>query len=301
MMVKDIIGIDAGASIIKAGRFDADLQLQESIHVASGASSGVLAYFEAIQQVIARLGAADLVGLALSGTLSRDGEYLLYAANVVGLGVQDRNPVRLPDVLAGAVGTIPFVADNDAACAGLAEWGRGRGRMDPTKTLLHVTWGTGIGTALVVRGKSQYGWEGGHMPVSWSDEAVVACGCGSVHDLESFIAVPHLVKLSGLTSEELLTQAEDGNDSAAHVVQTALQWLARGLHMMSVVAYPDIVTLGGGFMANDWLLVELRKHIQAESEGYLSSTLRPDMVHRAVLGNDAGMIGAALLAKQRFG
>ncbi len=294
-----IIGIDAGATWLKAGRFNEHLELEESVQVVSGAARGVAAYFDTIVQVVSELGGADAVGLALPGTLSRDQRGIQYAANIPGLTLSDQAPVVLTEVLGGRLGTSNLVGDNDAACAALAEWQLGAGR--GAATLLQITWGTGIGTALVVKGESQYGWEGGHMPVTWSERAPVSCSCGSVFDLEAFIAVPHLEQRSGLVAEELLQQAQAGVEPAASLIQESLRWLARGIHMMSVLVYPDTVVIGGGFMASDWLLEQLRVHVQQEAGGYLVTTLRPEMVQRAQLANEAGMIGAALLAKKHFG
>jgi predicted NBD/HSP70 family sugar kinase len=146
----------------------------------------------------------------------------------------------------------------------------------------------------------QYGWEGGHLPLSWNQAAETACQCGSKSDLEAFCAVPHLQNGADLSPPALLEAAISGDPTAARTVQEAVQWMARGLHMMSVLVYPDIVTIGGGFMASDWLLEQLRTAVHKETVGYLADSLRPDMIHRAQLGNEAGMIGAAMLANQAF-
>lgn len=296
-----IIGIDAGATWLKAGRFSSAMRLEESIQVVSGAAKGVEQYFASIASAVQQLGGADRVGLALPGTMSKDGTTLQYAANVNGLMMRDRTPVVLGDALAKSLGTSHIVGENDAACAALAEWQQGVGGADARAILLLLTWGTGIGTALVVDGRAQYGWEGGHLPLTWDEKSDMPCSCGSPRDLEAFIAVPHLVKRAHVGPEALLKQAQDHQAGAWAVLDDALRWLARGLHMMSVLVYPDVVSIGGGFMASDWLLGELRRHVQQEAHGYLVTTLRPDTVHRARLGNNAGMIGAALLAKQRFG
>ena len=296
-----ILGIDAGATWIKAGRFAGDsVALEESVRVRSDAAEGVEAYWRSIRDAIDRLGGGEAVGLAIPGTFSRDGSVLRYAANIPGLTIRDQAPVTIAQVLPSRLGTGNISADNDASCAGLAEWKFGVGGGKRTQSLLHVTWGTGIGTAWIVNGRSQYGWEGGHMPVTWSEAAATPCSCGSSFDLEAFCAVPQLVKATGLQPPALLEAARSGEEVSRQALDTAIRWLARGLHMMSVLVYPDAVTIGGGFMASDWLLEEVKKAVGEEASGYLGNTLRPEMIHRAQLDNDAGMIGAALIAKQKF-
>jgi glucokinase len=295
-----IIGIDAGATWIKAGRFGENLRLEKSVQIASGAGQGVEAYLASIAKAVAQVGRADAVGLALPGTFSRDGMLVRYAANVRGLTLHDSKPLAIA-TLAQFLEFDKIAAGNDAACAALAEWQVVSDRGESHKSLLQVTWGTGIGTAFVVDGVAQYGWEGGHMPLTWEATSDIPCNCGSQRDLEAWCAVPHLTARSQLAPEALLAAAERGEDQPAQVVADALRWLARGLHMMSVLVYPDIVTIGGGFMASDRLLTQLREQVAKESSGYLVDALRPDMVCRAQLGNEAGMIGAAILAKQRFG
>lgn len=67
---------------------------------------------------------------------------------------------------------------------------------------------------------------------------------------------------------------------------------------MSIISYPDVVTIGGAMMDSDWLLHQLQQHVQAEASGFPRRVLSADIIHRAKLGNDAGMIGAALLAQR---
>lgn len=296
-----LLGIDAGATWIKAGRFSAqDLTLEKSVQAPSGAARGVEAYFDSIAVAAEQLGKAEVIGLALPGTLSRDGGTLKYAANIKGLSVEDAAPVVIAQAVSDRLATERIIANNDAKCAALAEWQYGIGQGKKSTSLLHLTWGTGIGTALVIKGKLQYGWEGGHLPVTWEEEAARPCQCGSKRDLEAFCSVPHLAAQSGLPPEALVEAARSGEEISRKVMSDAVAWLARGLHMMSVLVYPDVVTVGGGFMATDWLLEKVREEVGREANGYLGDTLRPDMVHRARLGNNAGMIGAAMLARGKF-
>lgn len=296
-----ILGIDAGATTIKAGRFTPELRLMEVSERPSGAARGWVAYFDSIAAAAEALSGSDtqMMGLAVPALLTKDGRAVRGAANVVG----ERAPAAIVDELAARLSLEVTAVENDASCAALAEWQYGHGAGKPSAALLHITWGTGIGTGFVTGGRALYGWEGGHLPLSWGRGAKQACGCGSRNDLEAYCAVPHLVEQSQLAPAELLAAAQAHEERARRVIDEAARWLARGMHMMSVLVYPDVVTIGGGFMASDWLLERVRDQVGIEgSRGkYLADALRPDMVRRAKLGNEAGMIGAAMLAREKLG
>lgn len=325
----DLIGIDGGGTWIKAARFSPTLKKQREVRLPSGARQGREEYFDSIAAAVRELGLTPdhledeihAVGLSVPGALSKDRRVIRYTSNIKGLGVTDP-PVAIEAALAKRLGTKRLVAENDTGCAGLAEWMQGHGRGSKDTYVLHVTWGTGIGTALVVEGVSQFGWEGGHMPISWTEESPTTCNCGSTRCLEGRVAVPKLIERaqqlldSGQftttltpeaftddreTSKILLQLAEEGDPLASTLFADALRWLARGLHTMAVIAYPDIVTMGGGMMASKWLLTELQAAVKAEAEAtspILVDTLRPASVRQALLGNEAGMVGAAVLAQQ---
>ncbi|MDZ4225261.1 MAG: ROK family protein, partial [Candidatus Andersenbacteria bacterium] len=302
--------IDAGATWIKAGLFSPELEIIKTVKTASGAGRGIKEYIDSIAAAVEKLGVSkvEAAGLALPATLTADGREVKYAGNIKGLTVGSR-PVPVSHFVPGLLNPANVAVENDANCAALAEWQKRRGEGRPEIRLLHLTWGTGIGTGLVVDGKIQYGWEGGHLPVSWENPVPGACGCGSRVDLEARIAVPKLVslarsKIEGLGDakeafKNILDQAEAGNLAAGEVIEEALLWMARGLLAMSIVAYPDLVAIGGAAMSRDWLLADLRRKAADEASGYLADALKPQTIWRANLGNEAGMMGAAILALEK--
>lgn len=315
----DAIGVDAGGTWIKAARYNQAFEAIAEEKVPSGAADGADQYFASIRQVLEVLRGDDevLIGLSMPGLLSRVGDRLLISPNVRGLSERSDEGIMIADAI--GVESAVLAAENDANCAAVGEWHQGVGQADEAMTLLHLTWGTGVGTGFVTAGEPAYGWEGGHMPVSWEHEAPTACGCGSRVDLEAHIAVPHLLQqaqdrlaageASALTPSDftdtkggpiaLVDQAEGGDALAQDIIVMALHWMARGLHQMATIAQPDVVAIGGGMMDREWLLMELRRAVDEESVGYLSTSLTSAQVHRAQRGNEAGRLGAALLAQQR--
>lgn len=316
-----IAGIDAGATWIKAGLFSSDLKLQRQVRCLSGAAQSVPDYRRSIEEAWAGLkvkeaGGAVLLGLALPALFAPDRKTIKFMANVRGPAEEVRN---LVEEIRASLGLKEAAADNDAACAALAEWRFGHGEGRRETRLLHLTWGTGIGTGLVADGASVYGWEGGHLPLMWGGRGGANCQCGSNIDLESFASVPALVRRArelwrekrldtGLsvsdfaderqTPKVLVARAEAGDELADAVITEGLTWLSRGILSLSVIAQPDIVTVGGAMMENDWLLMRLREAVQQEAAGFTRVSLQSAAIVRAKLKNEAGMIGAALNASR---
>ncbi|MEX1997976.1 MAG: ROK family protein [Candidatus Andersenbacteria bacterium] len=318
----EYIGVDAGATWIKASRFDATMRVLEHVSIPSGAGTGPHEYFASIAQAVAQCGRERLpIGLALPAALTPDGQKIHYLVNVKGLGVGSEG-ITLPAALSPHMDAAQVVAANDASCAALGEWGYGQGGSDLVVRLLHLTWGTGIGTGFVSNGRMHYGWEGGHLPVAHSRPAPLPCNCGSRTDIEAYAAVPHLVASAYAlwqerktptsltaadfadrtkTSSILVQHAVAGDELCQQVLQQGIHALAQGLAAMAVIAYPTVVTIGGAMMSHEWLLPRLHQAIASGNEGLAAVVLPPTMVSQAKLGNDAGMTGAAMLARSRFG
>jgi glucokinase len=298
------------------------LEEKQSVKVRSGANRGARAYFASVVDAATQLGVPDaLYGLALPGTFDRDRRHIRYMANVSDLGATSAG-IALKDALGAALPIERVAAENDAKCAALAEWARGKGGGDTMVRHLHITWGTGIGTGFIVDGIPEYGWEGGHMPIAWQEHADIACNCGSSGDLEAFASVPHMVATAQRLWKErkyttrfqesdfadtlevprlLSRYAEEGDALARLVAADALRHMARGLLGISVIAYPDLVTIGGAMMDSNWLLEELRTQVAAEGGGLAGAALSAARIERATLGNKAGAVGAAVLARQQLG
>lgn len=287
----EIIGIDAGASWIKAGRFSSDRTLLQAVKVASGARAGQEPYLASIRQayrqltdpiaLLTRPQGYLAVGLGLPGMFSKDGQHVLYLANVRDLGVTSAG-LSVSEIRQW-LGIEKLVAGNDAKYAALAEWQQGAGHADPNLRLLHLTWGTGLGTGLIEGGRIAYGWEGGHIPFEQESE------------LEIRVGVRRLAAQAKVTAQRLRAAAMAGDPQASAIITEAVHWLARGLRTMAVIGYPDLITIGGAF-PNQWLVDQLRDVIARSNNQFVGRALTADMIHLAQLGNQAGMIGAAIAA-----
>ncbi|MBW3576509.1 MAG: ROK family protein [Actinobacteria bacterium] len=259
----------------------------------------------AIAAVARELGEGLRVGVGVAGVVSRDG-VVRYGPN---LDVRD---VALRDRLADEL-DVPVAAYNDATVAlyGELRAGTARGARD----VVMLTLGTGVGGAMVVDGRLVLGSSGmagelGHVIVH---DGGRRCPCGNLGCLEAYASGTAV----GLRGEELLA-AEDtpsrlrdvdrvdgkavtlaahaGDALARRVVDEAGYWLGVGLTGLVNVFDPELVVIGGG-AATTLAPFVIPRAVEIMSERVLGVGHRPlPQVVAATLGDDAGAIGAALLA-----
>jgi len=216
---------------------------------------------ETLASIVRELGEHSSVGLGVPGLISRDG-VIRSSPNMI---TAIEFPVR--EQLAQALNE-PVWCDNDATCAALAEWQRGAGM--GSRDMWMVTLGTGIGGGLVSGGALQHGAHG--------------------HAGE----VGHMVVQAGLSGEEVIIRARNGDADALKVLDTYSTWVALGLANIANMSDPDTIVIGGGVMENaDILLPRIQERFATML--YAPSHRVHPVLKSAQLGERAGAIGAALL------
>ena len=253
------------------------------------------------------------VGVAAAGFVDVDGNRVMFAPHL---------PWRDDDVrtrLADRWGT-PVVLDNDANCAAHAEatYGVARG----ARTAVMVTLGTGIGGALIVdgrlvRGRNGVAGEFGHMQVVPDGQP---CECGRRGCWEQYASGNALVRFARsrlghdpsmltdacagnpdrLTGPMVTAAAADGDLVARQAFASVGEWLGIGLANLVAAIDPDLVVVGGGVSAaGDRLLGPARDALERSLVGVGHRVVPP--VLAAVLGPEAGAVGAADLARIAYG
>jgi glucokinase len=214
----------------------------------------------------------------------------------------------------------PLVVENDANAAAWAEYRFGAARGE--RVVVCVTLGTGIGGGLVVDGEVYRGAYGvaceyGHMTMVPDGRQ---CACGNRGCLEMYasgralardarelvaespVAGARMLELAGGTLEGLdgpvVTAAAAEGDSAALSICTSMgRWLGLGLANIAAVLDPSVFVIGGGVSAAGELLVRPAREEFAHS--LTGRGFRPlARVSIAALGADAGMVGAADIARR---
>jgi glucokinase len=307
---RQAVGIDIGGTKIAAMRISTDGEIRARTVRPTPATDQTEAMpaIEAAAAAVFDDGVAA-IGVGLAGLIEARSGVLLSAPNLSwrGLGVSEGLGARFG---------LPVTVDNDATAAA---WGESRlGASRGSEHSLFVGVGTGIGGGIVsggslVRGAHGLAGEIGHIIVE-PDGPV--CGCGNRgcwEQVASGLAIARagaravaeepgstIARLAGgdphLATGELVTRAAREGDAAAVAIVTAVAGrLGEGIAGLVNVLDPDVVVVGGGVgEAGDLLMGPLREAYLAAVEG---ADVRPDVsIVSAQLGNDAGAIGAALLA-----
>ena len=253
------------------------------------------------------------VGISAAGFVSSDRKTMLATPNIAGW-----NGVNLDRELGALIG-LPLVIENDANAAA---WGEARfGAGINEQHLMMLTIGTGIGGGVVVNGQLYRGAFGiaaefGHMRVVPDGHL---CGCGARgcfeqyasgnallrHAREAISASPEVARnllalgdgtVAGLTGKHITDAARQGDAVALAAFNTTAQWLGAGIASLSVVLDPACVVIGGGVIdAGEILLAPTRAAVERNMP-FAGKHPSPRII-AAELGNEAGLVGAADLAR----
>lgn len=313
-MPASAIGIDVGGTKIAAAVVDAEGHIIARDVVETDATSPnsiATGIVKIARELRGGAPSAAAIGIGAAGLVDSARGVIVAAPHLPyrNLAIRDYVSTRL---------SMPVFVDNDANVAAWAEARFGAGRDLGDQIMLTV--GTGIGGGLIMdgrvyRGAHGFGAEIGHMIVL-PDGPPCPCGSrGCYEQLASGSAIgrtareriqdapPSLVldRAGGdpkaITGEIVGRAAEDGDAFAREIVAEAGRWLGIGIASLVNIFDPAVVIVGGGAAAGtgDLLLDPAR----AAMTGYL--TLRehrpPVRIVPASLGNDAGAVGAADLAR----
>lgn len=311
------IGIDLGGTNIVAAVVDENYKILAKAKTPTAMPRSAEEIFDDIAKVSREaMGAAGVtiddissIGLGTPGTVNSDG--VIEFANNLGF---DHVPAK--EMLIERLGDKPVYIANDANCAALGEAYAGCG--NGAKDFLAVTLGTGVGSGVIVDGKlvtgvNNAGGECGHMVIVVDGEP---CTCGRRGCWEAYASATALINQTKSAMEEhpdsIMHQlaAEEGKvsgrtafDAMRHgdiagikVVDKYISYVACGLINLVNAFQPEVICVGGGICnEGETLLRPLRRYVEAERYSVYSKIQTKIM--KAELGNDAGIIGAAILEK----
>ena len=316
------IGIDIGGTNLKAGLVDESYQIT--------AAKKMPLQFESMEQmgdVLARM-AMDLieenhipreqvasVGMGFPGPVDDRKGVVIKTVNI---------PIRSMPVaeMFHRHWDVPVHLGNDADCAALGEFYHYEDKN--IESLILVTLGTGIGTGIILNGKIHTGingcaGEGGHIVLVHNGEQ---CTCGRRGCWERYASANALIRqtmaamdqhkdsimwgmlggdLSRVDGRTAFEAMHQGDAAARAVIDQYLHYLADGLSNFVNIFQPEVIALGGGVSQarDEDLLLPLQSMVLEACFGREAD--RHTRLVKAKLGNDAGIIGAALLGLQSAG
>ena len=309
------IGIDLGGTNIAAGivREDGKIVVQSSVPTLSQRPTDeivkdmVFLSKQLIKDAELELNDIEAVGIGCPGTINFETGEVIYSNNIkmehYMLAKEFQKYLNLPVKI-----------DNDANCAAMGEY-IVSGNNVPI--FMFITLGTGVGSGLILNGKVFRGFNGaaseaGHITLVSGGEP---CTCGKRGCWETYASVTSLIrqtkvameknpeslmheiakaegKISGRTSFDA---AKQGDKAAQAVVKQYAQYVADGIVSVENVLQPDIISVGGGISREgEYLLQPVCEY--AAANGFNKFMPKTKIV-TAQSFNDAGIIGAAMIAK----
>jgi glucokinase len=290
-----VIGVDVGGTKILAGVLDRAGTVLERREVPTPTTSQdeLLDALAAAVEALPREG-IRAVGYGLPSRIDQRTGTTLGSVNIP-LG-----SVRFRKTMSDRL-DLPVAVDNDANLAALAEWKLGAGV--GTRDMLMITLGTGVGGGVVLDGRPYRGWaELGHVVVDAGGEPCQgACtGRGHLETVASGTAADRRAqRLWGgdAGAEQLVEAAKAGDEPARRELAEIGRLLGAGIGSFVNIFGPEVVVLGGGFGlgAGELLLEPALEVARREALAPSGDSLR---VCEAVLGEEAGLVGAGLLAAE---
>ena len=315
------VGVDIGGTNLKAGLVDENgvLLATQKMKVASIADDDGLAWtvVSLVQELAhtVNLSVSDVasVGVGVPGTLEIRSGSINYTCNLPLRNV----PLRK---LFHRYLSIPLYIENDANCAALAEFLVGAGR--DSKRFVTITLGTGVGAGIVHNGKIYHGANGmagevGHMVIQ---RGGLPCPCGRHGCWEQYASATALKRMTAaalaahphsilaqvvaenegrVSGQSAFIAARRGDPVGQQVCDEYVDYLACGVVNVVNIFQPDTLAIGGGVSneAEEQLLLPVQRRVARES--IPCGRDRRTRIVKAELGNRAGIIGAALLGKNK--
>lgn len=294
--MRPTIGIDLGGTKIEGIVLSPGGEVAERKRIATEQEGGydhiVARLVDLIAELRSQAGGTDHVGIGTPGSLSaRDGT--LKNSNTLCL---NGKPLRAD--LEARLG-LALAVENDANCFALAEARLGAAREG--EVVFGVILGTGVGGGIVVHGNIWAGPQ--HIAGEWGHHSIDPngphCYCGRRGCVEKLLAGPALeaaYRAGGgepVSAAAIAERAANGEASARDALDGYLRVFGRAMANLISILDPSIVVLGGGVSNLEALYDRGRDEVASR---VFNDELRTPIVKNA-LGDSAGVIGAALLAR----
>lgn len=313
------LGIDLGGINIAVGLVDENGKIVKKDSVPTGKlreASEIIADMAALCKKVTEdagytLADVSSIGIGSPGTPDVKEKCILYTNNIVNfvdVHIEKELQKYFPDM--------PVFLENDANAAAFGE--KMAGAAKDLSNVIVMTLGTGVGGGIIIDGKIYAGFnhagaELGHMIIKYDGKE---CTCGRRGCIEAYASVTALIeqtkemmekhpeskmheiaKKSGeVNGRTSFDAAKMGDSAAQEVVKQYAQYVGLGVSDFINIFQPEAVVIGGGISKEgDYLLDPVREFVSNNTYGCNISNISSPKIIAAQLGNDAGIIGAAML------
>ncbi len=315
------LGIDLGGTNVAAAAVSEEGEILGRASISTsrmGADTVAAQMAEAVRLAACDAGLkmeeAASLGIGSPGTIDPERGVIQYWSNL------DFRNVPLVQLLRAKLECeMPIYMENDANAAALGEYAAGAGK--GSQSMVAITLGTGVGGGAVFHGKlytgfNYAGMEVGHFVLEHGGRL---CTCGRKGCFEAYCSATALIRRTREKMEEnrdslLWTLAEGdlsrvngrvpfeaaarGDATAGQVVDEYIDYLGCGVASLVNIFQPEVFCIGGGIANQGETLMAPVRYI-LNREDYARNSMHRTRLVRAQLGNDAGLIGAALLPNFR--
>ena len=304
---KTIMGIDKGGTKIAYALVSSGRLVTPVKTVQTPKGEKILSVVGKVYENFSRKYLISGIGISTAGMVSDEGRIVGSTGNIPGW-----QGTKVKEILQKKY-RLPVVVENDANAAAYAEYQIGSAR--GANPLLMITLGTGVGGGVVVNGKLVRGahfagGEIGHIKLSYTKQRL--CTCGRYDCLEAYASGNGLLALikhyfpdryKKITTRDLFKLAglknrpRDEVTSSLLAVRAVEDWhfyIAEGICNLFQVFDPEKIILSGG-LSEQVDLKYLNKQVSKQVLPALETSIH---IEKSVLNNDAGLLGAALLAGQ---
>ena len=300
-MDKISIGVDVGGTTINVGIVGSDGRIIEKTTAKTIAERGTHAMI--IQTIIDnikllldksdyQLSDIQSIGLGFPGTVDSKKGMVIFAPNIFFEHIDVKSKIA-------ETFQCPVYLGQDSRAAAWGEYRVGAGKN--YKNMAAITIGTGIGCGLIMDGKIFHGahnsaGEFGHLII---DPEGPSCNCGQKGCLETYcagLAIVRAGKMIGdnLTVKDIYDLADSGNEMALRITEKVVHYLGMGIVNLINLTSLEMIAISGGISnaPSHLLLDPLRDFVAVHA---YSAVARKVIINLSVLGDNAPLIGAALL------
>jgi len=282
-----IVVLDIGGTVIKSGIIE-NGNLSLKIKTPSNANLGGPYIIDTAKNIISGYGVVDGIGISTAGQVDSEKGSIVYANP----NILDYTGMNIQDILQTAF-NVPVVIENDVNAVAVSESIFGAGSTHNEKSFLCLTFGTGVGGAIVYKGKV---FKGASFSAAEFGHIITHGSKDENGYYEKYASTKALID----NAKNVMPELDDGRDVFANignpgikeVIDDWIQEILYGLVSLIHIFNPPLIVLGGGVMSQDYVIETLQQKIN----NYIMPSFSAVKLVQASLGNDAGLWGVGYLA-----